>query len=281
MIDSGITGKIAVVTGGNHGIGAACARALAAQGCAVLVHYLRLPESATHGAGDAYRRSRGQGADAVLAAIRGTGGRAEAVEADLADPAAAPLLFDRAEAALGPVSILINNAAHWEPDTMLPEPKDAPGPAAWPPRSLPVSAASLDRHFAVNARAPALLMAEFARRHAARGADWGRIVNLSTDGADCFPGEAGYGASKAALESLSRTAAVELGPLGITVNVISPGPIQTDWMTPELEAAIAAGTPLRRAGQPDDIADAAVFLASHQARWITGQVVHVGGGHRV
>jgi 3-oxoacyl-[acyl-carrier protein] reductase len=281
MIDPGLSGKVAVVTGGNHGIGAACAQALAAQGCAVLIHFLRLPESATHGAGEAYRASRGRGPEAVLAAIRATGGRAEAVEADLAEPGSAPGLFDRAEAALGPVSVLVNNAAHWQPDTLDPEPKEAPSAAAWPPHSWPLSAESLDRHFAVNARAAALLMAEFARRHAARRAHWGRIVNISTDGADCFPGEAGYGASKAALESLSRTAAVELGRLGITVNVISPGPTQTDWITPELEAALAARTPLGRAGQPDDIADALVFLASHQARWITGQVLRVGGGHRI
>jgi 3-oxoacyl-[acyl-carrier protein] reductase len=281
MIDTGLSGKTVLITGANHGIGAACARALAAQGCGVLIHYLRLPKSATHGAGDAYRLNRGRGPEAVLAAIRENGGRAEAVEADLADPAVIPLLFDRAEAALGPVSILVNNAAHWEPDTILPEPKDAPGPAVWPPRSLPITAGSLDRHFAINARAPALLMAEFARRHAARGAEWGRIINLSTDGADCFPSETSYSASKAALESLSRTAAVDLGPLGITVNVISPGPTQTDWITPDLETAIARATPLRRAGQPDDIADVAVFLASHQARWITGQVIRVNGGHRV
>jgi 3-oxoacyl-[acyl-carrier protein] reductase len=217
----------------------------------------------------------------VLAAIRAAGGRAEAIEADLADPAAIPLLFDRAEAAFGPVSVLISNAAHWEPDTLFPEARDAASPATWPPRSLPVSAGSLDRSFAVNARATALLMAEFARRHVERGAAWGRIVNVSTDAADCFPREAGYGASKAALESLSRSASVELGRLGITVNVISPGPIQTDWITPELEAAIAASTPLGRAGQPDDIADVVVFLASEQARWITGQVIRVGGGHRV
>jgi 3-oxoacyl-[acyl-carrier protein] reductase len=144
-----------------------------------------------------------------------------------------------------------------------------------------VTAGGLDRHFAVNSRAVALLMAEFARRHAARGAGWGRIINVSTDGADCFPGEAGYGASKAALEALSRTAAVELGRYGITVNVISPGPIQTDWITPELEELIARNTPLGRVGEPEDIADVAVFLASHQARWITGQVIRVGGGNKV
>jgi 3-oxoacyl-[acyl-carrier protein] reductase len=281
MIDPQLTGKVALVSGGNHGIGAACARALAAQGCAVFVHYLRLPESATRGAAEAYRASRGQDAEAVLSAIREMGGLAAAGEGDLAEADRLPGLFDQAEAALGPVEILLNNAAHWEADTLLPEGQAAPDAASWPPRSRPVTAGGLDRHFAVNSRAVALLMAEFARRHAARGAGWGRIINVSTDGADCFPGEAGYGASKAALEALSRTAAVELGRYGITVNVISPGPIQTDWITPELEELIARNTPLGRVGEPEDIADVAVFLASHQARWITGQVIRVGGGNKV
>jgi 3-oxoacyl-[acyl-carrier protein] reductase len=145
----------------------------------------------------------------------------------------------------------------------------------------PLSAAGFDRHVAVNARAPALLMAEFARRHIRRGATWGRIVNVSTDGARGFATEVSYGASKYALESLSRAAAPELGPYGITVNVASLGPIQTGWIGPRQAAEIAARTPLRRVGQPDDVADAVVFLASEQARWITGQVIRVGGGHTI
>ncbi len=283
MLNPQLAGKVAVVTGANnpHGIGAACAQALAAQGCAVLLHFWRLPASLTHGAGAAYQADHAGGAEAVLAAIHARGGRAVAWEADLADPANLPALFDEAEARLGPVEILINNAAHWQADTVRPDPPPPAGPAVWPPSAVTLSPETIDPHFAVNTRAVALLMAEFARRHAARHAQWGRILNLSTDGADVFPSEASYAASKAALESYSRTAAYELGRYGITVNVISPGPIQTDWITPELDAVIAAASPLGRVGQPDDIADVAVFLASHQARWITGQVIRVGGGNRM
>jgi 3-oxoacyl-[acyl-carrier protein] reductase len=124
-------------------------------------------------------------------------------------------------------------------------------------------------------------MAEFARRHIARGAEWGRIINVSTGGASCFPSEISYGASKHALESYSRAAAVELGPYGITVNVVSPGPVQTGYITLELEEKLIPEIPLRRVGTPEDVADAIVFLASEQARWITGQLLYVGGGHEM
>jgi 3-oxoacyl-[acyl-carrier protein] reductase len=127
----------------------------------------------------------------------------------------------------------------------------------------------------------ALLVAEFARRHIASGAGWGRIINVSTDGASGFPDEISYWASKHALESYSRAAALELGPLGIAVNIVSPGPVQTGWISPELEQRILPNIPLRRVGQPEDIADAIVFLASDQARWITGQLLYVGGGNRM
>ena len=182
------------------------------------------------------------------------------------------------------MEVLVNNAAHWEADTFLPSDEDEEQshklPPLWANRTIStITAGSHDRHFAVNSRAVALMMAEFARRHIARGATWGRIVNVSTDGASCFPGEVSYGASKHALESYSRAAAVELGPYGITVNVVSPGPVQTGYITPELEEKLIAQIPLRRVGQPEDVADAIVFLASEQARWITGQLLYVGGGN--
>jgi 3-oxoacyl-[acyl-carrier protein] reductase len=279
MIDTGLKGRVALVTGANHGIGAATARALAAQGARVFIQFLRMPPEGTLGLPEAYRAGRARSADEVLRAIHASGGRAEAWECDLADPNMIALLFERAESALGPVEVLVNNAAHWEADSFVPGGVEDRPLDQWPPRSPSVAAASHDRHFAVNSRAVALLMAEFARRHVARGARWGRIVNVSTDGAYCFPGETSYGASKAALQAYSRSAASELGRLGITVNIVSPGPIQTDWITPELEAAIVPSIPLGRVGRPEDVADVIVLLASEQARWLTGQLLHVGGGH--
>jgi len=217
----------------------------------------------------------------VVGAIRAAGGESFAWEADLAQPTTIAALFDQAEATLGPVEVLVNNAAVGgaPKDTFLP--LVAPTADRIGRELRAISVESHDRHFAVNSRAAALLMAEFARRHVARGATWGRIINVSTDGAPEFPAEVSYGASKYALESYSRSAARELGRYGITVNVISPGPIQTGWMSPELEQRVVPEIALGRVGRPEDVADAMVLLAAEQARWITGQVLFVGGGHRM
>lgn len=290
MIDTTLRDKVAVVTGANHGIGAATARVFAAQGAAVFLTYLRLPlEPADDGLAEAsdatgpgealYRARQARSAADVVQDIRARGGRAEAWEADLADPTTIPRLFDRAEGVFGPVDVLVNNAAHCVSDTFIPRDHLPAGErSAGGFRMATITLESHDRHFAINSRAVALLMAEYARRHVARGARWGRIVNVSTDGASGFPGEISYGASKHALESYSRAAACELGQFGITVNIVAPGPIQTGYITPEAERREVAKIPLGRLGQPEDVADAIVFLASEQARWVTGQLLYVGGG---
>lgn len=295
MIDPQLINKVVLVTGANNpsGIGAATARAFAAQGARVFVTYFRqAPETfgmTEHEAATVqepseafYNAQQRHSGGELVEQIRQQGGQAEAWEADLADPAVVPQLFDQAERAFGPVEVLVNNAAHGMPDTLLPSiVLKGDERAAGGLRMRPFSAQSHDDHFAVNSRATALLMGEFARRHIERGATWGRIINLSTDGASAFPTEISYGASKHAMESFSRAAAYEFGPWGVTVNIVSPGPIQTGYIPSEAEQQIEQNTPLRRVGQPEDVADVIVLLASEQARWLTGQLVYVGGGHQM
>ncbi len=283
-MDRGFEGSVALVTGVNNplGIGAATAKTLATRGAAVFATYLRLPAGPAPGGGpgDAFHRQQSaKPPDVVVAAIRDGGGRIEAWEADLADPAVVPDLFGRAEAAFGPVDILVNNAAVCEADTFVPAIRLPPGALAADASPMrTITAESHDRHFAVNSRAPALLLAEFASRHVARGATRGRIVNVSTDGARGFATETSYGASKHALESYSRAAAAELGRFGITVNVVSLGPVQTGWIGSELERRVIEQIPLGRVGTPEEVADVIAFLASRQSDWVTGQLLYVGGG---
>ena len=160
------------------------------------------------------------------------------------------------------------------------KPRGEPILADGPPIAT-INAESHDRHFAVNSRAVAMLMSTFARRIIERKTQWGRIINISADCAWGCPKEISYRASKYALESYSRSAAAELGPYGITVNVVSPGPVQSGYITAEIEQMLIPDIPLRRVGQPEDIANAVIFFASEQAGWITGQVIFVHGGHRM
>lgn len=230
-----------------------------------------------------FLEQQSQTADAVVQEIRSSKGRAAAWECDLSQPENIARLFQNAEVAIGPVEVLVNNAAYWEDDSFLsPEIQPTnPFVESWKDRPRAISPETHDRHFAVNTRAVALLMAEYFRLHVGRNARWGRIINVSTEGAHCFPGEISYGASKAAMEAYTRSAACEFAKFGITANIIVPGATQTGWITPELEQQVLPTIAAGRLGKPEDLADAIVLLASDQARWITGQLLNVDGGSRM
>jgi 3-oxoacyl-[acyl-carrier protein] reductase len=277
MIDTGLKDKVALITGANnpYGIGAAIARAFSSEKAKVAITFFMEPtdpygvslEKARQAKSfsEAFGRYQNtQNADSVLEEIRDAGGTAEAVEFDQTDPSAIPGLFDTAEKALGPIDILVNNAAH----------------CMYPDNVMDTSQQKIDNHFAVNTRGLVLMMQEFGKRRIAAGIKWGRIINISTD-SYMHIGNAAYGASKHAMESYSRDAAHELGPHGITVNIVSPGAVQTGYYEDDLVKKLKQTYPLRRIGKPEDIANAVIFFASDQASWITGQRIYVGGGHNM
>lgn len=245
-------GRVALVTGAGSSIGAATAELLALRGAAVLATDL------------------GDRASATAERIAAAGGRVHALAADLADPAAAARLFDAAEATLGPVEIVVLNATGWVQDSFSSAPQDGIG------RPLQqVTAASFDAQFAVDARGGALLIAELARRHVARGGDWGRVVALSSGGPDGFPGEVSYGAAKAALENYVMSAAQELGPFGVTANVVVPPVTDTGWIPDEARAQLAALSPFGTVAQPQEVAGVVVSLCDAAAARVSGNVIRM------
>lgn len=249
-------GSIAIVTGASRkiGIGAAIARALAEIGADLFITYYR-PYDATMPWG-----STAQEAEALIDELRTMGVRAAGMELDLAQPDAAALLFDSVEKLLGPADILVNNATNSERD----------GVEA-------LTAGLLDRHYAVNVRGMMLLCAEFVRRfHKTQG---GRIINMSSgQGVGPMPGELAYVATKGAVEAFTLSLSAEVMGRGITVNAVDPGVTDTGWMTPDLQAQFSAQSPSGRVGLPEDAARLVRFLASAEAKWITGQTIHSRGG---
>ncbi|MGO4300793.1 SDR family NAD(P)-dependent oxidoreductase [Leifsonia sp. RAF41] len=198
--------------------------------------------------------------ESLAAELTGAGGRAVSFVADLADPRGPADLVARVNDEFGPIQALVASHAY-SVDSGL----------------LDTSVEAFDRHFAVNTRGSWLLIKAFAEQYAANGMPpgLGRIVALTSDHtAHNLP----YGASKGALDRIVKAAAVELAHLGITANLINPGPIDTGWMTPELAETLAAETALGRLGRPQDTADLVAFLLSPAGGWINGQLLHSNGG---
>ena len=244
--------RTAIVTGAARGIGAAVARRLAADGFQVGVLDLDATQCAD-----------------VVASIRASGGRALALGADVADEASVTAAVDRCAAELGPPVVLVNNAGILRDDLLF-----------------RMTADTWDAVIGVHLRG-AFLMTRACQRFMTE-AKWGRIVSMSSISALGNRGQANYSAAKAGLEGFTKTVAIELGPFGITANAIAPGYINTDMVrqtaervgTPldEFIAALAAEVPVRRMGQPDDIAAAVGFFVRDDASFVTGQVLYVSGG---
>lgn len=203
-------------------------------------------------------------------AVEQHGVRAVAIESDLADPTVPASLFDAVEGALGPVSILINNASGWKADSFAPEVGDRFG------RQLEwVSAATADAQLLVDARGGALMIAEYARRHTRRSDAWGRIVSLTSGGANGFPGEVSYGAAKAALENYTMSAAIELAARGVTANVVYPPVTDTGWVTNAVREFVKQSPDHVHVAEPADVAEVIAWLCTDAAHLITGNVVHL------
>jgi 3-oxoacyl-[acyl-carrier protein] reductase len=258
LIDYGLNGKVALITGVSRciGIGAAVALGLAKAGCNIFTTWYSPYDI------QAYRKDSSAEAQAILDAVRSQGVKADGMQADLGDPQVPALLFDAAEKVLGPVDILINNAAYSINADIYTLTKEL-----------------MDTHYAVNLRGTVLLCAEFARRH--NGRVGGRIINLTSgQSVGPMPEEIPYITTKGAIEALTISLSETLIPKGITVNAVDPGATDTGWINPELYPELVATSPTGRLGTPLDAARIILFLASSQSEWVTGQIVHSRGGVR-
>lgn len=245
-----LAGKVAVVTGASKGIGAAIAKALAAEGAAVVVNYA----------------SSKAGADALVAAIGKTGGKAVAVRADVSKADEAKSLIAAAVKTFGRLDVLVNNSGVYT--------------------FSPIEAVTEEQYrkmFDINVLG-VLLTTQAAVEHLGAG---GSVINISSAVTSLLPPQSAiYTGTKGAVDAITGVLAAELGPRKIRVNAINPGIVETEgtqsagFIGSEFESGIVAQTPLGRTGQPDDIATIAVFLASDDARWLTGEKVTASGGLR-
>ena len=267
MVNYGLKDRIAIITGANNpwGIGATTAFAFAREGAKVVLVYKKVPRpfDATkmdRNGVDRYYGANAGTAEAVESKLKEMNADYIVIEGDISNEDAVKEIYSIVLEKYGRVDILLNNAATDDEtgcDTIE-----------------TITQNVIDDTFAVNVRGSILMTREFIKH---RG-DYGRIINISTDAAQIFAGQITYGASKATLEALTRSIALEVAQYGITVNCVAPGPTQTGWIDEDFEKVVIPLIPMGKLIQPEDIAETILFLASEQARLITGQVIKVSGG---
>ena len=268
MVDYELKNKVVIITGTNNpqGIGAKTALAFAREGANVVLLYKKVfrnfDKNKTDKNGvDRYYEANAGNANVVENELKKIGADYMILERDISDENAVKDIYAQVIEKYGKIDILVNNAAVDDEngfDTIEKITKNV-----------------IDDTFAVNVRGSIMMIKELINH---RG-DYGRIINLSTDASQIFAGQITYGASKATLEALTRSIALEVGKYGITVNCVAPGPTQTGWIDEELEKAVIPLIPMGELIEAEDIAETILFLASKQARMITGQVIKVSGGH--
>ena len=268
MVDYGLKDRVAIITGANNpqGIGAATALAFAREGARVVLVYKKLfrdfdPSKTDKNGVDRYFAANAGDASLVERKLQEIGAEYLILESDISNEESVKEIYAATLERFGKVDILVNNAADGDMDGI--------------DTIQQITQKVIDDTFAVNVRGSILMTREFVKH---RG-DYGRIINFSTDAAQVFAGQITYGASKATLEALTRSIAMEVAPYGITVNCVAPGPTQTGWIDEDLEKAVLPLIPMGKLIQPEDIAETILFLSSQQARMVTGQVIKVSGGH--
>lgn len=268
MVDYGLKDKVAIITGANNpwGIGAETTLSFAREGAKVVLVYKKIKrafdESKTDQNGtDRYFKANAGNADVVEGKLREIKADYLIIESDISCEEAVKDIYSQVIDKYGRVDILVNNAADGDMDGI--------------DTIESITGKVIDDTFAVNVRGSILMSREFVNNRK----DYGRIINLSTDAAQVFAGQISYGASKATLEALTRSIALEVAKYGITVNCVAPGPTQTGWIDKALEESVLPLIPMGKLIESKDIAETILFLSSEQARMLTGQVIKVSAGH--
>ncbi len=294
MIDYGLKDKVVLITGTNNpkGIGATMALSYAKQGAKVAMVYKKMnfeykEELAIGDCVDSYFKALSMDCSEVDKAISKITKDYVIIESDISIANNIVGIYDKIESTLGKVNILINNAAGYPVQDSI----------------FNIQIQDIKSTYETTVQGTIMMIQEFIKRGyngliesgfkdiqetclsngthkpLSNNRHYGRIINFSTDTAQVMSGQIAYGSSKSAIEALTRSIAMEIGYLGVTVNTIAPGPTQTGWMNDELIESVLPQIPIARIGTPQDIADTVLFLTSDKASWVTGQVIKVSGGH--